>query len=69
MEKFIAWSVVFSPVLSVLGYFIFILLKEEILKRKEAKREKGGICMSCGHQVVNLGAHIDFCLDEKIWRV
>ncbi len=29
--------------------------------------DKSGICGSCGEKVQNLGGHIDFCIDGKIW--
>jgi hypothetical protein len=44
--------------------FYYIL---SLFKKSKAPDTKG-VCSSCGQNMENLGAHIDYCIDSKIWK-
>jgi len=49
---------------------IFYQLREEFWGTPNPMTKKeptSGACMFCGHEVVNLGAHVDYCIDSQIW--
>lgn len=65
MEPVLAMPLVIGILLSLLLIIELILL----IKKKFYEKDKSGVCMVCGHNVQNLGGHIDVCLDRQIWKV